>query len=157
MWYQLISQVHFSYCFWVWSTSKQEMMKVSLSWQLHLVRTYLADVSTRCSSPPQGEYYFALRRTSWNIGKISSYCVQLSRKRNFRDFMSTGATVLEAVNEAMNEWCFHWITFYYSTNAFTIIQTNYDLSYMKLHLCLSIATTKLQELGKREAMNKIQN
>ena len=27
------------------------MTKGSLSWQLHLVRTYLADVPTRCSSP----------------------------------------------------------------------------------------------------------
>ena len=33
----------------------KSMMKVSLSWQLHLVvRTYLVDVSTRCSSPPCG-------------------------------------------------------------------------------------------------------
>ena len=50
-------------------------MKDSLTWQLHLVGTYLA-----------------LRRTSWNVGKISSYQVQLSRKRTFHHFMSTGAT-----------------------------------------------------------------
>ena len=32
------------------------MMKDSLSWQLHLVRTYFVNVSTRCSSPPKGEW-----------------------------------------------------------------------------------------------------
>ena len=35
-------------------TVGHEMMNGSLSWQLHLVRTYLADVLTRCSGPPQG-------------------------------------------------------------------------------------------------------
>ena len=66
-------------------------MKGSLSWQLHLVRTYLANVLTRCSSPPHGEIspphaVFAMRRTrvsSWNVGKISAYQMKLSRRELF--------------------------------------------------------------------------
>ena len=45
---------------------RYEMMKGSLSWQLDLVRTYFADVSTRCSSQ--------------NVDKISSWQVELSRR-----------------------------------------------------------------------------
>ena len=36
-----------------------EMLKGSLSWQLHLVRTSLAKVSTRCSSPPRDEWFMS--------------------------------------------------------------------------------------------------
>ena len=63
------------------------MMKISLSRQPYLVKTYLADVS---------DFRFALRRTrasSRNVGKISSYQVRLSRKRNFHCFNS--ATCLQ--------------------------------------------------------------
>ena len=45
------------------------MMKGSLSGQVDLIRTYLADVLTKCS----------LRRTSQNIGKISSGCQERDR------------------------------------------------------------------------------
>ena len=56
--------------------------KWSLSWQLHLVRIYLANVSTRCPT------LRSTRASSRNVGKISSYQVKLSRKRTFHHFIS---------------------------------------------------------------------
>ena len=71
-------------------------MKGSLSWQLHLVRTYLANVSTRRSGPPPLHLpWDGTRASSWNVGKISCYQVyqvKLSRKRTFHHFTSTEAT-----------------------------------------------------------------
>ena len=61
------------------SQLKREMMIGSLSWQLHYVRTYLANVSTRCSSPPHLSQRIT-RASSRNVGKISSSCTKWSCK-----------------------------------------------------------------------------
>ena len=56
--------------------------------QLDRKETYLADVSTGCSSPPQGES-LALRRTGapgWNVSKISFFPIKLSTREQSASF-----------------------------------------------------------------------
>ena len=86
------------------------MMKGSLSWQLHLVRTYLATISTRCSSPPLclhliasllrgGLEYLVETLARWVLTKWSC-------NASFHHFMSIGAT----------EKSLHWINTYNINN-----------------------------------------
>ena len=83
--------------------------------QLDSKETYLANVSTRCSSPPQARLSFtlALRRTGasgQNIGKISFFAVKLSTREQSATFQGDnncyhglcGGNIIETNTEQIN-------------------------------------------------------
>ena len=59
--------------------------KVLYLWQLHLVRTYLANVLTRCFSPPQGKWrglkllFETLVLTEWSCQERESFFISCTK------------------------------------------------------------------------------